>query len=148
MTKKLQKLEKLKQSYQKITSIAIPLLLISLSCLLALSWSDFVYGQNQTMSQNQTIPGPSLTDPDLSVESVASDFDFPTSIAFLKKNDILLLEKNTGNVFRLINGNITGPLIHVNVSSKDERGLLGVAVAGQETEDSKDGSLVFLYYTQ
>ena len=149
MTKKLQKLEKLKQSYQKITSIAIPLLLISLSCLLALSWSDFdVYGQNQTMSQNQTIPGPSLTDPDLRVESVASDFDFPTSIAFLAKNDILLLEKNTGNVFRLINGNITGPLIHVNVSSKDERGLLGVAVAGQETEDSKDGSLVFLYYTQ
>jgi aldose sugar dehydrogenase len=149
MTKKLQKLENLKQSYQKITSIAIPLLLISLSCLLALSWSDFdVYGQNQTMSQNQTIPGPSLTDPNLRVESVASDFDFPTSIAFLAKNDILILEKNTGNVFRLINGNITGPLIHVNVSSKDERGLLGVAVAGQETEDSKDGSLVFLYHTE
>ncbi len=149
MTKKLQKLENLKQSYQKITFIAIPLLLISLSCLLALSWSDFdVYGQNQTMSQNQTIPGPSLTDPNLRVESVASDFDFPTSIAFLAKNDILILEKNTGNVFRLINGNITGPLIHVNVSSKDERGLLGVAVAGQETEDSKDGSLVFLYHTE
>ena len=110
MTKKLQELENLKQSYQKITSIAIPLLLISLSCLLALSWPDFdVYGQNQTMSQNQTIPGPSLTDPDLRVESVASDFDFPTSIAFLAKNDILLLEKNKVNVFRLINGNITGP---------------------------------------
>jgi glucose/arabinose dehydrogenase len=79
---------------------------------------------------------------------VASDFDFPTSIAFLAKNDILLLEKNTGSVYRITNGTITGPLIQIDVSIEDERGLLGVAVTGQENENSKDEYLVFLYYTQ
>jgi aldose sugar dehydrogenase len=75
-------------------------------------------------NQNQTIVGPSLTDRDLRVELVARDFDFPTSIEFLGKDDFLLLEKNTGDIYRILNGNVTGPLIHIDVSQKDERGLL------------------------
>ena len=97
-------------------------------------------------NQNQTIVGPSLTDPDLRVELVARDFDFPTSIEFLGKDDFLLLEKNTGDIYRILNGNVTGPLIHIDVSQKDERGLLGIAILKNDNLN-KDKTFVFLYYT-
>ena len=91
---------------------------------------------------------PLLVDDNLKVELVARDLDFPTSITFVGKDDILLLEKNTGNVYRIIHGNVTGPLIHIDVSFKDERGLLGVAVSKKENKNSTDDISVFLYYTQ
>ena len=51
-------------------------------------------------------------------------------MAFLGPDDFLILEKNTGNVKRVINGTlIEKPLLHVNPSIKDERGLLGIAVS-------------------
>ncbi len=99
-------------------------------------------------NQNQTIVGPSLTDRDLRVELVARDFDFPTSIEFLGKDDFLLLEKNTGDIYRILNGNVTGPLIHIDVSQKDERGLLGIAILeNHNLNKDKDNAFVFLYYT-
>ena len=91
---------------------------------------------------------PLLVDDNLKVELVARDLDFPTSITFVGKDDILLLEKNTGNVYRIIHGNVTGPLIHIDVSFKDERGLLGVAISKKENKNSTDDISVFLYYTQ
>ena len=90
--------------------------------------------------------GPSLTDQHLRVELVARDFDFPTSIEFLGKDDFLLLEKNTGDIYRILNGNVTGPLIHIDVSQKDERGLLGIAILENDNL-KKDKTFVFLYYT-
>ena len=99
-------------------------------------------------NQNQTIVGPSLTDRNLRVELVARDFDFPTSIEFLGKDDFLLLEKNTGDIYRILNGNVTGPLIHIDVSQKDERGLLGIAILENDNlNKDKDNTFVFLYYT-
>jgi glucose/arabinose dehydrogenase len=89
---------------------------------------------------------PSLSDPNLKVELVASGFDFPTSIAFVDDNDILLLEKNTGIVYRLIDGNITAQIIRLNVSSKDEQGLLGIAMS-KDVNSKKEDRTVFLYYT-
>ena len=125
---------------------------ISLVYLLYLSQYDqTILGQNlnktSPSSQNVTIAKPSLTDKNLKVELIARDLDFPTSIAFLGTNDILLLEKNTGNVYRIIHGNTTGPLIHLDVSFKDERGLLGTTVSEKENKNTKDNIFVFLYYT-
>ena len=121
------------------------LLIISLFSLFSVSFGP-EYKIN-AQNQNQTILGPSLTDPKLKVELVARNFDFPTSIEFLGKDDILLLEKNTGNVYRIVNGNATGPLIHIDVVHKDERGLLGIAVS-KNHNSTTDSALVFLYYTQ
>lgn len=103
--------------------------------------SSFMPNQNQqVMGQNLNQTGPAnitnivikplLSDPNLTIESVVTGFDFPTDIAFLGNNDILLLEKNTGKVYRIVNGNITNLVIQLNVSHKDERGLLGIAVTG------------------
>ena len=33
-------------------------------------------------------------------------------------------------MYELINGNVTGPLVHIDVGAKDERGLLGIAISG------------------
>lgn len=97
--------------------------------------------------QNATIAGPKVTDSNLKVELVARNLDFPTAIDFLGNDDLLLTEKNTGNVYEIINGNITGPLIHLNVTTRDERGLLGIAISGNGSNGSKDNTYVYLYYT-
>ena len=97
--------------------------------------------------QNATIPGPSLKDPNLKVELVARNLNFPAAIDFLGNDDLLVVEKNTGNVYEIVNGNVTAPLIHLNVTTKDERGLLGIAISGNSTNGSKDNTLVYLYYT-
>src|SRR5215213_11330292 len=71
-----------------------------------------------------------LYDPKLKIELVTSGLDFPTTMAFLGPNDFLILEKNTGNVKRVVNGTLLDkPLLHVNSNIKDERGLLGIAVS-------------------
>ena len=94
----------------------------------------------------QSISQPSLTDTKLRIEEVAEGFDFPTSMAFLGKNDVILLEKNTGNVIRLLNGNVTHQLLHIDVSFRDERGLLGLALLQNGSSNTKN-TFVFVYYT-
>jgi glucose/arabinose dehydrogenase len=98
--------------------------------------------------QNATNPVPVIADPNLKVELVARHFDFPTAIDFLGNDDLLIVEKNTGNVYEVINGNVTGPLLHIDVSVKDERGLLGVASLGNTNSSSQRNLPVFLYHTQ
>src|SRR5829696_10352488 len=99
-----------------------------------------------------------LSDPNLKIELVASGLDFPTTMAFLGPDDFLILEKNTGNVKRFVNGTLNEkPLIHVNTNIKDERGLLGIAVSEKKEifyentfliENKKITHNVFLYYIE
>ena len=44
--------------------------------------------------------GPQLTDTNLHVRAVVTNLNQPTSMAFLKHNDLLVLEKATGKVQR------------------------------------------------
>jgi glucose/arabinose dehydrogenase len=73
-------------------------------------------------------PGPSLVDPDLSVRTVVSGLIQPTTMAFLGPNDILVLEKASGRVRRVVNGAIHGSVLDLAVNSASERGLLGIAL--------------------
>lgn len=94
----------------------------------------------------------SLTDPTLKFQPVASGFEFPTGMAFVGPNDILVIEKNTGNVIRIQNGiKLDQPLLHVNVANMSERGLLGIAISQNKGIDNSNNSTspyVFLYYTE
>ncbi|MGB7954984.1 MAG: hypothetical protein WCF23_13475, partial [Candidatus Nitrosopolaris sp.] len=57
--------------------------------------------------------GPTVNDPNLKVEIVAKGLEVPTSMAFIGPNDILVLEKNTGTVVRIADGEILKkPLLH------------------------------------
>jgi glucose/arabinose dehydrogenase len=143
-----------KHTYQNPYSIfIISLTVISLFYLFFPSFgSDYkllAQSQNQVQNQvqNQTVLTPTVTDPNLKVELVAKDFDFPTSMTFLGKDDIIVLEKNTGNVLRVLNGNDSRQLLHIDVSFRDERGLLGMAQSRNGSWNEKD-TFIFLYYTQ
>lgn len=121
--------------------ISIPLSIIFVCSLYLLTYLP-------AQGQNATSPAPSITDPNLKVELIAKHFDFPTAIDFLGNDDLLVAEKNTGNVYEVINGNVTGPLLHMDVSVKDERGLLGVASSANANDSSRENLPVYLYHTQ
>jgi aldose sugar dehydrogenase len=89
------------------------------------------------MAQQQPI----LNDPNLQAEIYVEGFSWPTSMAFIDKNNILVLEKEEGTV-RLVTDGILQeePILEVDVNSKIERGLLGIAIMNKDT--------VFLYYTE
>src|SRR5215216_4160005 len=91
---------------------------------------------------------PIVKDPDLRVETIVSGLEFPTGMAFLGQNDVLVIEKDTGKVRRIINGDILNePLLDVNVANEVERGLLGIAVSKRDIA-TVNLTYVFLLYTE
>jgi len=94
------------------------------------------------------------------------NLNFPTGIDFLGKNDILVIEKNTGQVKRIVDGEILNePVLDVNVASESERGLLGIAIlntkdlinpdttTNKKSQEEKNSTneeeiKVFLFYTE
>jgi aldose sugar dehydrogenase len=86
-----------------------------------------------------------VKDPTLKVELVSQGLSSPTSMAFLGPSDILVLEKETGTVQRIINGSmLPQPVLQVPVSTTSERGMLGIAIA----KHNNGPTYVFLYYTK
>jgi glucose/arabinose dehydrogenase len=97
------------------------------------------------------LTGPTVDDHNLKVEQIINKgFDYATSMAFLGPNDILVLERNTGKVHRILNGKILPkPLLDVNVANQAERGLLGIAIANDNASTENGNTRhVFLYYTE
>ena len=90
--------------------------------------------------------GATVKDDKLAVEKVTDGLDFPTSIAFLGPDDILVTEKETGKVMRVIGGQVQdSPALDVAVANSLERGLLGIATAKQQPDGK---TFVFLSYTE
>src|SRR5215204_5238250 len=97
-----------------------------------------IYAQQNQPSDGNGDESIILSDPKLKIELVASGLDFPTTMAFLGPDDFLILEK-AGTVKRVTNGVILDkPLLQVDVSVKDERGLLGIAIS--EKKKNLDGN--------
>src|ERR687896_194731 len=111
------------------------ILALSLTLISIVSYnSDYYPIISSVYARPQVSPdGPILNDPNLIVETVYQGLKSPTSMAFLGLNDILVLEKGQGTVQRIVNGKILPePLIQLDVTSKDERGLLGIAIASND----------------
>jgi aldose sugar dehydrogenase len=135
--------------YGSLIGFPMRTLLLSFILILIFSFlSHLIYAQ-------QDIPGvvasmgngePTVRDPDLKIETVTKGLMFPTTMAFVGPDDILVLEKNKGTVQRIVNGQmLAAPLLQVNVSSEVERGMLGIAVS----KDNLTGiPNVFLYFTE
>jgi aldose sugar dehydrogenase len=89
---------------------------------------------------------PTVRDTSLKVELVFKGKMYPTNIAFLGPDDILVLEKNEGSVKRIVNGEmVQEPLLDVNVANqKYERGMLGIAIPPNQTNPK----YVYLYFTE
>jgi len=86
-----------------------------------------------------------VNDPGLQVEVVASGLSLPTTMAFIGDGEILVLQKENGQVRRIVGDVLqTGPVLDVAVDSLGERGLLGIAI----DPDFPANRHVFLYYTE
>jgi glucose/arabinose dehydrogenase len=84
---------------------------------------------------------PTLNDPNLQIETIVEGLSWPTSLAFIDNNNILVLEKEKGTVRLVSNGTLQETsVLEVDVNSRSERGLLGIAIVNYDT--------VFLYYTE
>ena len=128
---------------------------------------------NNSLVDNNAFAGtekkepPLINDENLQITQLIDKLNFPTGIDFLGQNDILVIEKNTGQVKRILNGEILPePVLDVNVASESERGLLGIAVlnkndlnlnsADTNNENLKEEDIldndediqVFLFYTE
>lgn len=87
---------------------------------------------------------PSVVDPNLAVRTAASGLDQPISLAFLGPNDMLVLEKATGKVQRVVNGVVQSTVLDLAVNSGSERGLLGIALHPHFFTTGR----VYLYWTE
>ena len=126
--------------------------MISLSHLLLFSFFSFLFllpAIEESWAQRGTgvasLENIVLNDPNLKVEMVFDGIRYPTSMAFLGPDDILVLEKNEGTVYRIINGEmLEDPVLDVSVSNFKERGMLGIVI----DDSNKEKILVYLHYVE
>ncbi|HKX82356.1 MAG TPA: PQQ-dependent sugar dehydrogenase [Nitrososphaera sp.] len=89
---------------------------------------------------------PVIRDDALRVEKVIEGLDSPTSMAFLGLDDVLVLEKNSGEVRLISDGKLqNNPVLTLSINNINERGLLGIALDKGSNETVRS---VFLYYTE
>ena len=86
---------------------------------------------------------PTMLDRNLNVRAAATGLITPVSLAFLGPSDMLVLEKNTGRVQRVVNGAPPVTVLDLAVNFASERGLLGIALH----PDFPANRGVYLYWT-
>jgi hypothetical protein len=72
--------------------------------------------------------GPTVVDPDLGVRTAVDGLVTPSTMAFLGRDDFLVLEKDTGQVKRVVDGAVDSVVLDLSVNFASERGLLGIAL--------------------
>lgn len=87
---------------------------------------------------------PVATDPRFTIEPIFTGHFKPSSMSFVGPDDVLVLDRDEGKIYRIIDGKISDrPLIDLNVGTVGYRGLLGIAIATDNIPKS-----VFLYFTR
>ena len=120
----------------KVRSARVVTLFVVLSLLMSLKGTG--------PATAQTTTGPEMLNPQLAVRTVVSGLNLPTTMAFLGESELLVLEKNTGKVQRVVNGAIQGTVLDLAVNFGSERGLLGIALH----PDFPSNPGVYLYWTE
>ena len=89
-------------------------------------------------------PEPTVKDPSLEVRAVVSGLESPIGVAFLGKDDFLVLEKATGRVKRVQDGAVRSTVLDLPVNSASERGLLSIALH----PDFRHNGWVYLFWSE
>ena len=71
---------------------------------------------------------PEVVDPGLAVTEAVGGLDQPIGVAFLGRDDMLVLEKASGQVKHVVRGQVREVALDLAVNSASERGLLGIAL--------------------
>jgi glucose/arabinose dehydrogenase len=105
---------------------------------------SFVYLATGTASEKKAKQPdePSMRDRAVRLELVTSGLDFPTTMAFLDANNILVTQKNDGELRLVSNGEVLkDAILRVDVAKGAEQGLLGIAI----TKDGQHSNITTLY---
>ena len=104
-------------------------LLFLVSC--SINWGVHLFGE------------PNVRTPGFKLEKIVDGLSRPTGISFIDHDDFLVIEEDTGEVKRVIDGQVTQTILDLDVSTDDSRGLIGI-------DSASDGKkiLVFLYFTE
>ena len=89
-------------------------------------------------------PNPILLDQNLSVKTVINGLNQPTTMAFIGANEFFVLERTTGRVQRVLNGQLQPVALDLAVNNNSERGLLGIALH----PNFPNAPFVYLYWTE
>ena len=134
-----------------IEKISFTIFIFAGMLLLSIALDDI---DAQSKKKSKKDINPILTDPNLKAELIIDDLNFPIGMEIIGNDDFLIIEKNTGIVKRIANGQVT-QLLDLNVASESERGLLGIAYLNlsksgefSEAVDSSIPSYVFLFATE
>jgi glucose/arabinose dehydrogenase len=92
---------------------------------------------------NAQASGPALVDSNLRVSAAVSGLTTPIGIAFLGENDWLVIEKDTGEVKRVVDGQVSATVLDLAVNNTSERGLLGIALH----PDFESSHFVYLFWS-
>ena len=104
------------------------------------------YSISSYSSNNITLP--QVKDPNLTVEEVIGGLNMPTTMAFLGKDDFLILQKN-GSLVRVVDGVLSDKTrLNVPAANGFYQGLLGIAITNQSISTKNNETFVFLYYTE
>jgi aldose sugar dehydrogenase len=120
-----------KESVARATSLVLAFVLLISSGL-----AGSVYAQDEP-------DGPVILDPRLDVRTVVSGLDSPTTMAFLDGGQMFVLEKSTGQVKHIVEGEVAHIPLDLGVNFASERGLLGIAL----DPDFENNGYVYLYWT-
>jgi uncharacterized repeat protein (TIGR01451 family) len=91
------------------------------------------------------VAAPLVLDQNLAVRTIVSGLNQPTGMAFLSANEFLVLERATGKVQRIFNGQLqTTAAADLAVNNASERGLLGIALH----PNFPSTPYVYLYWTE
>jgi aldose sugar dehydrogenase len=103
----------------------------------SLAAAFFIFASNNSAQE------PTMMVPNLGVRTVTSGLVTPISIAFPAANEVFVLEKNTGQVKRIVNGAVQSTVLDLAVNNASERGLLGIALHPNFPADPS----VFLFWS-
>ena len=120
------------------------LLVIAFAIMLLSSFTFYAFLVQAAHAQ------PYTNDTTLDVEPAIEGLSYPTSMAFLDDNNLLVLEKE-GDVHLVSNGVLQEvPLLQLRVNTENERGLLGIAISNGTSGSKVPGAItnVFLYFTE
>jgi aldose sugar dehydrogenase len=133
--------------------IGLPLLISILLFSTSFQSKYYIQGAVNEQFEPKSVQGsPIVNDDKLKVEKVFEGLQFPTSMEFLGPDDVLVTEKNNGTVQRLTNWKMQqNPILDVNVATRAERGMLGIAIAKNNESENINGqnnTNVFVYFTR
>jgi len=131
--------------FQALVSVIITLLIILLLIFTSITHFYSVGAQEEFADTEFEEEGkPKLFDTNLEISTIVEGLSTPTSMAFVGPGDILVLEKDTGMVKRIVDGKVLAkPVLDINVANSIERCLCGIAASRDRST-----TYVFLYYTE